>query len=499
MRKTLTLFTRTLLGSAVLWPALASAQPMQAMGTVRGTVYDSLTRRPLANAVVEVQETARLTYTDAQGRFSLDSVPVGAQQLTFSSTTLDSLGLYGFARTIEVRTDTRGVVLATPSFRTVYARLCPATDSPPTDSAIVFGTVYDAADRAPINGAQVVLRWFETDAKTRGLQLRTPQRTASTGADGVYGICGVPADLALSTSASHDSAASGVFSTVVGPGRILRRDFYLSRELGNLASSANAASVQGTGRIRGTVRDERGNALVGALVVLTTIDRTTNTDSAGRYHFANVPLGTQELSVRQLGRGALYRIIDVTAREEGAHDFVLPTTTVLATMNVRREASVGADQAGFLRRKNQGFIKVVEREEILKRFDVGSALKRVSGLRVTQQMGTTQVTSTRPFCAGEVPIIIDGVPISSHGNASLFSSTQSVTPPQGDGKGGGSNGPQITMAPPSNTSRIDQLAVNDVIAIEFHAGPATVPMEYWSGPPPQCGLILIWTVFARWR
>lgn len=501
MHKAIARFAWALIGSAVSWPALAAAQPMQALGTVRGTVYDSLTRRPLADAIVEVQETARITYTDAQGRFTLDSVPVGAQQLTFSSTTLDSLGLYGFARTVEVRSDTRGVLLATPSFRTVYGRLCQSTDSPSTDGAIVFGTVYDAADRTPIDGAQVVLRWFETDAKSKGLQLRTPQRTANTDRDGVYGICGVPADLALSTSAAHDSAASGVFSTVVGPGRILRRDFYLSRELGNLAApSANAASaqstVQGTGRVRGTVRDERGKALVGALVVLTNIDRTTNTDSAGRYQFTNVPLGTQELSVRQIGRGALYRIIDVTAREEGAHDFVLPTATVLATMNVRGEASVGADQAGFLQRKRQGFVKVVEREEILKRFDVGSALKRVPGLRVTQMLGATQVTATRPFCPGEVPIIIDGVPQPSHGTASLLSDIQNTTPPPGKGK---SDGPQITMLPPSNTSRIDQLAVNDVIAIEFHPGPATVPMEYWSGPPPQCGLILIWTVFSRWQ
>lgn len=68
-----------------------------------------------------------------------------------------------------------------------------------------------------------------------------------------------------------------------------------------------------------------------------------------------------------------------------AHDFVLRGTTVLATMNVR--GKVGADQAGFLRRKQDGMVRVVEREEILKRSDIGSALKRLPGLRVAQNWG----------------------------------------------------------------------------------------------------------------
>lgn len=47
-----------------------------------------------------MRETAQITYGDAQGCFTIDSVPLGAQQMTFSSPTLDSLGLYGFARDV---------------------------------------------------------------------------------------------------------------------------------------------------------------------------------------------------------------------------------------------------------------------------------------------------------------------------------------------------------------------------------------------------------------
>ncbi|HEY0931614.1 MAG TPA: carboxypeptidase regulatory-like domain-containing protein [Gemmatimonas sp.] len=484
MHKALARFALSLIGSTLLWSTTAVAQPVRALGTVRGMVFDSLTRRPLTDAVVEVQETARLAYTDKQGRFALDSVPIGVQQLSFSSPTLDSLGVYGFAREIDVTADTRGVVLSTPSFRTMYDRLCPAADNAPRDSAIVFGTVYDAATRVPISKASVTLRWYETGGDGRDFLILTPERSTFTADDGVYGICGVPSDLALSTSAAHDSATSGTFSTVVGTSRLLRRDLYVSRELTSaVAADTSARAPRGTGVVRGTVRDESGNALVGALVVLTTVDRTTHTDSLGRYRFANVPLGTQELSVRQLGRGALYRVIDVTGVEGSTHDFVLPVATVLATMNVRGSARVGVDQAGFLRRKRQGFARIVEREEIQKRYDIGAALDRIPGLRTVRSLGTIEVVGSRPDCAGPMNVVIDGVPMFRfRNNPSIPRGQESALPPAG-----------------MNGSRLDALAVNDVIAIEFHPSATTVPMEYWQGEPPRCGLLLIWTVFSRWQ
>lgn len=484
MHKALTRFALSLIGSTVFWSTPVAAQPMRALGTVRGIVFDSLSRKPLTDAVVEVRETARLAYTDKQGRFTLDSVPIGAQQLSFSSPTLDSLGVYGFAREIDVTADTRGVVLSTPSFRTVYDRLCPAAGNAPRDSAIVFGTVYDAATRAPISKASVTLRWYETGGDGRDFLILTPERSTFTADDGVYGICGVPSDLALSTSAAHDSATSGTFSTVVGASRLLRRDLYVSRELTSaVAADTGTRAPQGTGVVRGTVRDESGNALVGALVVLTTVDRTTHTDSLGRYRFGNVPLGTQELSVRQMGRGALYRVIDVTRVEGSTHDFVLPVATVLATMNVRGTARMGVDQAGFLRRKRQGFARIIEHEEIQKRYDIGSALARIPGLRVNRSMGGTEVVGSRAVCNSPIPIVLDGVPMRMYGNNSTISREANSAVPQ----------------MPTNGSRLDALAVSDVVAIEYHPGGATIPMEYWQGMPPTCGLILIWTVFSRWQ
>ncbi|HEY0931612.1 MAG TPA: carboxypeptidase regulatory-like domain-containing protein [Gemmatimonas sp.] len=460
----------------LLVPALAAAQPQRSVGTVRGIVYDSLTRRPLRDAVIEVRETAQITYSDAQGRFTIDSVPLGPQQLTFSSPTLDSLGLYGFARDVDVTKDTRGVLLATPSFNTVYRRICPATERPSKDSAIVFGTVFDATSRAPLSKAQVSLAWLEPS--DGGKELSNPERTAPTGDDGVYGICGVPADVALTTKARHDSIASSAITTVVGPARMLRRDLYLSRELNRPGSAVSSA---GAGIVRGTVRDERGKALSGALVSLTAGNRTTETDADGQYRLVNVPLGTQALSVQQIGRQGISRIIDVTSREDGPHDIVLSrAATVLETMDVRAK---GEHQLGFLRRKNQGFARVIERKEILKRQDIPSALNRMPGLRVTQTPLGPEVTGSRPVCNGPIPIVIDGVPLRPPGTADLGRNSKSTAPP----------------APPPNGAILERLQINDVMAMEYHPGAASVPTEYWPFALPSCGIVLVWTVLSRWE
>src|SRR5687767_857883 len=65
----------------------------------------------------------------------------------------------------------------------------------------------------------------------------------------------------------------------------------------NLLLAAQATVV-------GTVRDgEPSGPLPGAMVVLTDLDRSTATDSEGRYAFTQVPAGPQHIRVHALGYG----------------------------------------------------------------------------------------------------------------------------------------------------------------------------------------------------
>jgi hypothetical protein len=476
MRKFLVLFLLSLPGVGSAQSAVSTTR----WGTIRGTVYDSLGRSALVGATVELASPARTVTTDKRGNFSIDSVPVGANRLTFSAPVLDSIGLFGFARELDIRAGDQRITLATPSFGTLHARLCAPTDVAARDSAIMFGTVYDARTRTPVKLATVTFGWYAVEV-TGGPQLVEVQRSAVADDDGNYGRCGLPDDMALRTNASTAIATSGTISNVIGRARVMRRDLFISDEMRTDSAAGAAPGVtRGSGVVRGTVRDERGGPLLNALVVLLSSDRTTRTDSLGQYRFPAVPLGTQELSVRQVGRGALYRTIDVTADGPVEESFVLPTATVLATMNVRGERRVGSDQAEFQLRKRVGVGRFLDQAEISKRFDMPSALQRLAGLSAQRTPSGLSITNRRGGC--EPLIVIDGVPNS-------FRNSGSTIPLPGTAG--------LPM-PSMPEMRIDALNVRDVVAVEYYAGLTGLPMQYATGDAPRCGMLLIWTVFSRW-
>lgn len=80
-------FVFTLLGAALLWADVATAQPQVPRGraTLTGTVVDAETGDPLQDVNVFIAVSQRGTATDAEGRFRLVNVPLGAQRLYVSS------------------------------------------------------------------------------------------------------------------------------------------------------------------------------------------------------------------------------------------------------------------------------------------------------------------------------------------------------------------------------------------------------------------------------
>src|ERR1043166_6240715 len=62
------------------------------LGSVTGVAYDSVRGRPLARAEIEVEGTTRAALTSADGRFRIDSVPVGQHRILARHPVVDSLG-----------------------------------------------------------------------------------------------------------------------------------------------------------------------------------------------------------------------------------------------------------------------------------------------------------------------------------------------------------------------------------------------------------------------
>ncbi len=464
----------TAIGIGMFASSLAAQSPVT---TLRGVAFDSLRAQPLAGATIELSGSHRMAVTDRRGAFRLDSVPLGAQRLTFSAPSLDSIGLYGFAVDIDVQAQTPSLTLATPSLRTFHLRMCAPTERPPTDSAIVFGTVYVASTRAPIAGSQVAFRWFAVDTASGGMRLREPTGTARTDDQGSYSICGLPHDLSLTTLAGDTQTASGSVSLSVGSSRVLRRDLYVSGELGGDSASLRA----GSGEVRGVVRDEHGGPLVGALLVLTASGHATRTDSLGRWVFRRVPLGTQEITVRQLGRGAIFRTVDIVAGKVADEVLVLPEATVLAAVNVRGMAIPGRDQAEFLARRRQGVGYFLGEKEIGMRPDMAYALSRLPGLQARSGPAGLTMRNTRGYLCGSPTIVIDGVPSAVWGNSTAL--------PLSDADAG---------AQPVANFRLESMIMRDVAAIEYFPDGNSAPTQYNFGPPPRCGMLLVWTRFSRW-
>ena len=174
--------------------------------SVSGIVYDSIARRPLGGAIVQLVIADSLTRaigtttSDLLGRFTLADVPAGRYMLGFFHPMLDSLGLEPTVR--EVRVDGRGPVranLAIPSPARLRAAICGAP-SGPDSAAVVVGVVRDARTRAPDAGATVTVEWLEiTFTPGEGISRHIEHLVATTAENGWFAMCNVP-------SRGHDVA-----------------------------------------------------------------------------------------------------------------------------------------------------------------------------------------------------------------------------------------------------------------------------------------------------
>jgi len=93
-------------------PAAAQDSGRATMGSLLGTVFDSVHSRPLVNATVFVLGTTRIGLTNASGVFIVDSVPVGTHKVHVAHELLDSLGISMVTDTFPVIAGERKAVFA---------------------------------------------------------------------------------------------------------------------------------------------------------------------------------------------------------------------------------------------------------------------------------------------------------------------------------------------------------------------------------------------------
>lgn len=115
---------RTALLAATL-AALAAPARAQESGTVSGIVFDSTAMAPLSGARVAVMGTSLMVQADDEGRFLMETVPVGTWPVTFFHPRLQELGISASGARVEITAGGREeVTLAIPSEGTLVRAWC---------------------------------------------------------------------------------------------------------------------------------------------------------------------------------------------------------------------------------------------------------------------------------------------------------------------------------------------------------------------------------------
>jgi hypothetical protein len=446
-RRPLSELRRGLLLLGVLaWAVPAGAQ--HGVVAIHGVAYDSLRGQPIRDAVVLVLGTARSTTTDARGRFRIDSVAPGIRTITMQHASLDSVGLPGISRRTMISDGARDILLAVPSFATLWRAACGS--KPPADTGFVYGTIRDVASGGLIPDATVILSWVVTTVdKKRGARQRRVVGETRTNAQGSYAVCGVPAAMWVRVEARAGDMTGGID---IPPGelRMQRRDLFLGNE----------SDTASRGSITGMLTDAEGFGYSEARVVL---DDSAETRSGGdgRFTFQDVRAGTRKLEIFSIGMMPIVTSVDVFPHDSATIALELRRVTTLDVVRVIAPSNRARRIAeGIEERRRSGFGYTMDMTELAAHADFATVLADMPGTRLEYRDG-----SFNAYVA--------------------------------DGRGGQCipevwiDGHHMAM------STLAMIRPKDVTAIELYSRAATVPMQYRLIERRMlCGAILVWTNWA---
>lgn len=342
--------------------ALATAATRDGVNTtVSGVVHDSIARRPLSGALVQLvaDDSAAIfgqtVVSDSLGHFQFPDVPRGHYLLGFFHPMLDSLGLEPMLRAVAVTGEpTVRADLAIPSAAKLRTAIC-GPPSNPNSGAVVVGVVRNAHDLEPAAGVTVTGEWAELVVGKGLLQRRIPRRTMVTQANGWFALCGVPSPGTTTLMATRGADSTAAIEVDVSADGFLRRELWLGR----------LDPREGT--LTGTVSSANGRKPLGGAQVGIAGGPQTRTNERGEWTLSALPTGTRMLDVRAVGHYSERRAVDVVT---GAVPVVVALATlksVLDTMKVTASRLVNLNLVGFHERRKSGLGRFVTPADIARR------------------------------------------------------------------------------------------------------------------------------------
>src|SRR6476661_3737187 len=452
-------------------PAADTVRAPLTTGFLQGVVIDSIHVGPLVHALITVDGTARMAFTDSLGRFLVDSVPPGAHRVLVEHPLLDTLGISLVTPPMDIAANTvTQSVMAVPSGEYLVSLFCPAARRALGPGALVGRVREPDSDSAAV-GARVSFVWYDADPPGLPSTLRVTKkpprvREATVGADGTYRLCGLPEKYEGKLQAQRKDGGETAEVTVTQDfGVLALRSMSVAARPKVIASAGDTGAVQaprGSARVSGTVVNRAGAPVANARVGLMGSSAATMTKANGEFVLDSLPAGTQALVVRQLGYSPTEVPVELSSRTPQRVTvklgILVPQLTPVEVTSRREE---GLQKVGFLDRKRTSagghFItpEELERRKAIKFSDV---LRTTPGLSVTESNGQAMITSTRSAQGnGCVTIYVDGAP------------WQQIEP-----------GDLDTFVQP-----------NEVAAVEVYNG-ASIPAQFTT-PGQSCAAVVVWT------
>lgn len=455
---------------------VACAQDAQAQSRgvrVSGTVFDSLSQRWLAGAVVQlvqrdVRGKARTVTTEGSGAFRFDALSTGVYLLGFFHPLLDSLHIRPPWYEVAIRQSGEVTVpLTVPSSTTLRRAMC-GKSAVADSQGVLLTTVRSAGGGRPLAGSGVQARWLEFVLDDSGVQRTLPTIQGVTGDSGSLIMCGLPLAARVAVRAWLGADSSGFVEVEVPASGIVRRDLLIGSStidsvvVAGVDSDYVSVEVRrGEGSIAGSVRDATGLPLAGARVSLWGTAAEARSDAMGAFRLTGLPTGTFTVEARAIGYVPERQAVDIREGSGSALSMRLESfRAYLDTVKVtasRLYASREIREFEERRRRYYGHFFDDEYLERRRPMYVSDVMRMVPGARIVPgSFGNTIVLRDMGVQTWCLPtVFLDGMRmLGSEGSVDMF------------------------------------VNVEEVRAIEVYPRRLGVPSEFQG---QRCGSILIWT------
>lgn len=202
--------------------------------TIRGSVVDSTSGKPIAGATVALHGTAISATSDARGEFRLTNVIPGQYVLRARTTDLDAIAVHHEVSVV-VEPILARVTVRVPSRAAVLSGRCPRDDRSTSPVGIVTGRVI--GEGVPAANVEVVVQWTRWRLTAVAAQGETMVASGTTDSSGTYVVCGVPRITPLVVQARH-YGSSPLTGRIPDDAEFLRLDIELARRADSTGAGA---------------------------------------------------------------------------------------------------------------------------------------------------------------------------------------------------------------------------------------------------------------------